>query len=430
MYDDRRPRWSVLPVLPPAALDRGTDNAVWTRMIAPRPRIVIVGAGPAGMMLAYQLVSNGVSVRVIEQHPDFEREFRGDLVGPSVLPTLDQLGLLPLLVDLGHARRGVERCMYIGADRKVTLPGGAEHGALISQPGLLAVLHELCARHPHYEMSFSTTALRAIKDGDRVVALATRHDGVEGRVDGDAFVCCSGRNSRLRKDTDIPLELDASPDNTLWLRFDLGDEPDILPETLDVHMFGAGVVVVSFATTRSRLQIAYSAPGDVGALRKDIPALRAALLPRLPASLRAAVDARLDQPFESQVLRVSIDRLARWSVPGLLFLGDAAHTMGPAGAQGLNLAIRDSIVAANHMLDAIAADRPIDESVFTAIEAERRPEIVAAQAGQLRAYGMVHKPLFVQHLMFTMLAAVMRVKKFAMPAPPTVEARYAVPCQP
>lgn len=280
------------------------------------------------------------------------------------------------------------------------MPIGTELGALVSQPGLLALLHEQCSRFPHYELRLGTTALRAVREGDRVVALETRSDGHEDRITGAPFIVCSGRNSRLRKDTDIPLELDAKPDNTLWLRFDLADQPELLPESLEVHMFGGGVVVVIYATTRSRLQIAYSAPGEVGALRKDIPALRAALLPRL----------------------------ARWSAPGLLFLGDAAHTMGPAGAQGLNLALRDSIVAANVMLDALAAGAPIDGAVFERIEAERRPEIVAAQAGQLRAYGMVHKPLLVQHLMFTMLAAVMRVKKFAMPPAPVVEARYVAPC--
>jgi CheY-like chemotaxis protein len=36
--------------------------------------IVIIGAGPAGMMLAYQLASNGVAVRVLERHRDFERD--------------------------------------------------------------------------------------------------------------------------------------------------------------------------------------------------------------------------------------------------------------------------------------------------------------------------------------------------------------------
>ena len=65
-------------------------------------------------------------------------------------------------------------------------------------------------------------------------------------------------------------------------------------------MFGKGVVVVLFATTKSRLQIAYSAPGDLGALRKNLPALREALLPFLPGPIRSLVEARLNEKTESQ----------------------------------------------------------------------------------------------------------------------------------
>ena len=386
------------------------------------PRIVIAGAGPAGMMLAHQLTESGFPVQVLERHPDFEREFRGELIGPSVLPVLEDLGLLPVLVERGLARRGVERQMFVGQGRRVTLPTGTELGALISQPGLLGLLHERCRRHPSYRLDFKASAQRAIQEGGRVVALEVKRDGKDERIEGDVFVVCNGRNSKLRKELGA-LELDEKPGDTLWLRFDLSDAKDALPESVQVHMFGKGVVVVLFATSRSRLQIAYSGPGDVAALRKDLPALRAALLPRLAEPLRAVVASKLGDDTESQVLRVSIDRLAKWHVPGLLLLGDAAHTMGPAGAQGLNLAIRDSIVAANHFVDAVAAGKPIDSDVFAAIEAERRPEIEAGQAGQLRAYRMVHKPLFVQHLMFSMLGVVMRFKSFAPPPTPKVEPR-------
>jgi 2-polyprenyl-6-methoxyphenol hydroxylase-like FAD-dependent oxidoreductase len=392
-----------------------------------KPRIVIVGGGPAGMVLAYQLVTNGIPVRVLEQHPDFEREFRGELLGPSVLPALEQLGVLPILAERGLARTGVERRMFIGPTRRVTLPGGPELGAMISQPGLLALLHELCSRHPHYQMDFSTSGQRAIRDGDRVVAIEARREGHEERIEGDLFVVCSGRSSKLRKDPGLELELAEKPDNTLWLRFDFSDAKEALPSSVDVHMFGKGVVVVLFATAgRPRLQIAYSAPGDLGALRKDLPALRAALLPVLGEPLRALIDAKLDDSIASQLLKVSIDRLKRWYLPGILFLGDAAHTMSPAGGQGLNLAIRDSIVAANHLIGAIREERALDDELFARIEAERRPEIEAAQAGQLRAHGMVRKPLFVEHLMFTMLGMVMRFKKFEMKASAPVEAKYAV----
>lgn len=412
-----------------------------------KPRIVIVGGGPAGMVLAYQLVSNGVPVRVLEQHADFEREFRGELLGPSVLPALDQLGVLPLLLARGLVRVGVERQMFVGATRRVTLPAGPELGAMISQPGLLQLLHELSAKYPHYQMDFRTSAQRVIRSGDegRVIALEARREGREERIEGDLFVVCSGRNSKLRKDVGVELELAERADSTLWLRLDFSDAPEVLPERVCVHMFGAGVVLVLFTTAgRPRLQIAYSAPGELGALRKDLPRLRATLRPRLPEPLRAHVDRKLaalsreapgsegaseeasEDALESQLLKVAIDRLGRWHVPGLLFLGDAAHTMSPAGGQGLNLAIRDSLVAANHLLDAILADRTIDGTILSDIEAERRPEIELAQAGQQRAHRMVHKPLWVQHLMFTMLGVVMRMKEFPAPISTRIEPKYAV----
>lgn len=379
------------------------------------------------MVLAYQLASNGVPVRVLEQHPDFDRELRGELIGPSVLPALEQLGWMKLLLARGLARTGVQRRMFVGATREVVLPGGVERGALISQPGLLALLDELCRRAGNYAIDFGTSVQRVLVADGRTVGLEVRRDGREERVDADRVVVCSGRGTRLRKSAGVETELAERPDDTLWIRLDLADAPEALPTDTHVHMFGGGVVVVYFATTRSRLQIAYSAPGDLGALRRDPAALRAALLPRLSEPLRAIVAARLGgsaDAIDSQLLKVSIDRLRTWSAPGVLFLGDAAHTMGPAGAQGLNLAIRDAIVAADHIIDAGGAFEP---AVLAAIEAARRPEIEAAQAGQLRAYGMVHKPLFVQHLMFSMLGLVMRMKKMDRPGAEIIVPRHLVP---
>jgi len=44
---------------------------------------------------------------------------------------------------------------------------------------------------------------------------------------------------------------------------------------------------------------------------------------------------------------VQVNRLRQWYRPGLLFIGDAAHAMSPAGGVGINLAIQDAVAAAN-----------------------------------------------------------------------------------
>ena len=91
--------------------------------------IVIVGAGPAGTMLAYQLASNGIPVRVLERHQDFRREFRGELAMPSVLGALEQLGVLQQLVKTRSAIQGVERQLFVGLTRCVVVPEGRQIGA-------------------------------------------------------------------------------------------------------------------------------------------------------------------------------------------------------------------------------------------------------------------------------------------------------------
>jgi 2-polyprenyl-6-methoxyphenol hydroxylase-like FAD-dependent oxidoreductase len=85
------------------------------------------------------------------------------------------------------------------------------------------------------------------------------------------------------------------------------------------------------------------------------------------------------QPF---LLNTVSDRVTHWSRPGVLLIGDAAHTMSPVGAQGLNVAIRDAIVAANHLVPVFerggASQADIDDASVR-IEQERVPEIVEIQ---------------------------------------------------
>ncbi len=382
------------------------------------------------MVLAYQLVTSGLPVRVLERHPDFHREFRGELFQPSVLEYLERAGILSLLLERGLALPDIERRMYLGKRRAVRVPGPHEKGAIVSQPGLLGLLHELCGQHPNYRIDFGTTVLDALREDGRVVAMKTRRGGVEGRVDGDLFIVCNGRNSHLRKSCGLETEVFETTADALWLRFDLSDAPHVLPDSLKVHMFGKGLVVVLQPTTGHRLHIAYSSPEDLNALRKNVPELKRKLLAALPEALQPHVERQLDESTESQVLKIIVDRVRKWHAPGVLFLGDAAHTMSPSGGQGLNLAIRDTFVAANHLVEALQAGRPLDAALFQAIQDERQPEIDAIQAGQTRAGQMVLKPLGVLHVMFTILSVVMRLagKRMQLARGVTaVDPRYLTP---
>jgi predicted enzyme related to lactoylglutathione lyase len=80
---------------------------------APQPRELrtvrqttccVVGAGPAGAMLALLLARQRVPVVLLEAHSDFDRDFRGDSLHPAIMQVLDELGLADQLLELPHRK--------------------------------------------------------------------------------------------------------------------------------------------------------------------------------------------------------------------------------------------------------------------------------------------------------------------------------------
>jgi 2-polyprenyl-6-methoxyphenol hydroxylase-like FAD-dependent oxidoreductase len=78
-----------------------------------------------------------------------------------------------------------------------------------------------------------------------------------------------------------------------------------------------------------------------------------------------------------------VGRCPQWFQPGLLLLGDAVHPMSPIRAQGINMALRDVVVALNWLVPLFQGDSANLETAIDAvlpnIQAEREPEIMRIQ---------------------------------------------------
>src|SRR5467141_635410 len=79
----------------------------------------IVGAGPAGAVLALLLARQGISVALLEAHEDFDRDFRGDTIHPSVLHIMDELGLAERLHQLRHSK--IHQAAFVTPNGPITL---------------------------------------------------------------------------------------------------------------------------------------------------------------------------------------------------------------------------------------------------------------------------------------------------------------------
>lgn len=74
------------------------------KKLGARTTACIVGGGPGGAVLALLLARKGVDVTLLEAHPDFDREFRGDTLHPSVMEILDDLGLADRMLKKRHSK--------------------------------------------------------------------------------------------------------------------------------------------------------------------------------------------------------------------------------------------------------------------------------------------------------------------------------------
>lgn len=83
-------------------------NHLGSNSVVPRKKldvdVVVVGAGPGGVVLSYLLARSGVRTALVERHSSLDREFRGYLFQPSVLKLFDQLGLLDNILQIPHQK--------------------------------------------------------------------------------------------------------------------------------------------------------------------------------------------------------------------------------------------------------------------------------------------------------------------------------------
>src|SRR5437870_3919388 len=83
--------------------ESGPDHSEEVRSVQ-ETTCCVVGGGPGGVMLALLLARRGVPVTLLEAHPTFDRDFRGDTIHPGILEILDEVGLADRLHELPHVK--------------------------------------------------------------------------------------------------------------------------------------------------------------------------------------------------------------------------------------------------------------------------------------------------------------------------------------
>ncbi|MDJ1133930.1 FAD-dependent oxidoreductase [Streptomyces iconiensis] len=352
----------------------GTGRTGGTERI--ETEVCVVGGGPGGRALALALTQLGRGVVLLEKRDPARSagpSFRGESVSPDGVRLLDGLGVLDHVREATHR---VDRLEIQDAGHRVLrvrfedFPYAYRHPVELAQPVLLSALaartHALATRtHPHAQAEAARTqgagestaagectvlepavAVGLLTEGAAVTGVRATTPRGPVEIGAALTVGADGRNSAVRRlaglDTHArrtPLERDV-----IWMKLPFPAAWDRRTYRVRIGRRGHGLFLPSTdGTVRVGLNVA---KGGLRALRSGgLDHLRTRLAQLAPEAADA-VHEGLSGWSDTTLLDIFTTEVPRWSAPGVVLIGDAAHTLSPILGQGINHALADAVALA------------------------------------------------------------------------------------
>lgn len=341
-----------------------------------RQPILIVGAGPVGLTLAWRLSQSGLPVQVFEAEDEIADQLRASTFHPPTLDYFDESGITAELIAAGRITPTWQIRMHTTGDRAefdlAVLSEDTGHPyRLQCRQALLS--RALAARLPDGTVHF----------GSPVTAVAQNESGVsitvnDAVVRGSVLIGCDGARSLVREAIGAEFEGATYPENTILVTTHFPFED---------HLSGLSGVNYIWK------------PGGTYSLLRLPDLWRISLHPtdgQSPedaledASIRAQTREVLPQAGDIDIVEKRIYRVHRrvatqYRKDRMFIAGDAAHLNSPKGGMGMNGGIHDAWCLADLLIEVANGGDP---ARLDAYEARRRPiarDDIVAQADKNRA---------------------------------------------
>jgi 3-(3-hydroxy-phenyl)propionate hydroxylase len=306
-------------------------------------RVIVVGAGPVGLVSALALAVQDIPVLVVESEPTLFKDLRAGSFHPPSLEVLAPLGVTKQLLQLGIV---VPRWQF--RDRAEGVIGVFELSLLKDEtpypfrlhleqhrltPMVLAMLRPI----PHAEVRFSTRVVGLEQTGDRVRVRVETNDGF-GEVESRWVVGADGGHSAVRKSCDVEFEGYTYPE-----RFSLVSTP--------FDLGAIGYTETAYIAHPDDWCAVFHLPDEgppglwrfLYGCRADETEQEALSDEGIQARLQAFIPR--DQPYETKhrtIYRVHQRVAKTFRVGRVLLAGDAAHLNNPIGGFGMNAGLQDA----------------------------------------------------------------------------------------
>jgi 2-polyprenyl-6-methoxyphenol hydroxylase-like FAD-dependent oxidoreductase len=349
-------------------------------------QVLIVGAGPTGLVLACELLARGIRARIIDKGDGVALETRALGIHARTLEVFDMMGLADRFVARGQVVRRLH--MYTDGKTLVRLElgrNGSTFGFMLDVPQdvtetlLRQRITELGGR---VEQGTELSGLAVDPGG--VTATVCEPGGVARAVRADYLVGADGAHSRVR--SELGLGFRGHPYTQDWLLADVRLAWD-RPED-EMHAFfrrdGRPLIAMPMREHLWRVILPYA--GDRDRQAPTLEEIQRLVGERAPEPVPVS-DPTWLATFRCQRRSTHIYRRGR-----VMLAGDAVHIHSPAGGQGMNTGIMDAHNLAWKL--ALVAGGGAPDALLDSYGAERGPVArdVLALTHALVTLGTVTRP--------------------------------------
>jgi 3-(3-hydroxy-phenyl)propionate hydroxylase len=333
-----------------------------------RPHVLIVGAGPVGLVTASLLAEQDIEVTLVEASAALPRDLRASTFHPPTLDMLERFGVVPEMI-----RQGLICPTWQFRDRRegavatfelARLAGETAHPYRLQceQWRLGEMLHAGLQGRPGVRVMLGTKAMAARQDAKGVALDIVADGGSAETLAGDYLVGADGIGSIVRKAMGVAFEGQTIPEIFLTVSTPY-DFREAMPDLANISYLSDPVEWFVLIRTASVWRALF--PVDAHLSDAEVTAPE-----RIERLLQGAAPRGVSYDVRHKTAYRVHERVAESYVRGrMLLAGDAAHVNNPLGGMGLNGGIHDAFNLADKL---VAASRGEGDSALAAYGRQRR----------------------------------------------------------
>lgn len=331
--------------------------------------VLIIGAGPTGLMLANQLARRGIRVMVVERNPGPSVQTKALGVQGRTLEIYSHLGIAGRAVELGKRASGAD--MWVKGKRAARIPLGDIGSGMSPYPFLLILgqdenerlLGEVL-RDQGTVVQWNTNLVNLVQKPEGVTATLERMDAPALEVSARWVAGCDGARSTVRSLCNIPFS--GAPYQQVFYVADTRVTGSMVPGELNVYLWPRGFHLFFPMRGADHWRVVGILPPELRG-RPDLGFDAVASFVREEAGTTLS----FQECSWFSTYQVHHRRADRFRDRRCFLLGDAAHIHSPLGAQGMNTGLQDAYNLAWKL--ALVISGQADEGLLDSYEIERIP---------------------------------------------------------